>query len=449
MTKTPRETVVKARELASANDWQGVRSLLAREDGSRPKGIPLFLLARAEYELGNAAAAEPLVAEFRQQSPDHVGAHLLTARVKLATGDLDAAEAAARAGADLSPNDKPYRKVLDRIATARERTYDVEADLATIDAAFPAARTEGATPEVVAAATRVRRIEPNRHWANRLTQAKIAYFHHAPDVEAALRNYDPHQVDIAVQYGYLIWPRRIQEHVRGRSVLDVGCGFGGFGMGFLVAGATSYVGIDPAMDLDSTKARNKRARVPADLGVTPRRIAEEIPAIRLIQGPAEKQSLAETFDTITMHNVTEHLRDLDAVLAGLAGLCHADTRLVLHHHSFYSWNGHHLAPVKPSQLDESDEKQQLVYDWRHINAVPDLPDTHPIKQTLNRIRLDELRSSIEVHFDVDQWDEFPSDEEANARLTPEIVERVRTTIPDITERELTVNTVLIVARLKS
>jgi hypothetical protein len=148
MTKTPRETVVAARELAAAKDWQGVRAMLAPTDGGQPTGMELFLLARAEYELGNPAAAEPLVAEFHQQQPQHVGAHLLTARVKLATGDLDAAETAARAGAELSPNDKPYRKVLDRIAVAREEAYDVEVDLATIDAAYPAARTEGASPAV-------------------------------------------------------------------------------------------------------------------------------------------------------------------------------------------------------------------------------------------------------------------------------------------------------------
>lgn len=448
MTKTRRENVVAARELAAAKDWHGVRALLAPADGGQPAGVLLFLLARAEYELGNPAAAEPLVERFCQQRPGHAGALLLTARVKLATGDLDAAESAARAGAELARNDKPYLKVLDRIAAARDEEYDPAADLETIDAAFPEARISP-SPEVRAATERVRRVVPDADWPNDVAQAKIAYFHHAPDVDAALRNYDPDLIDVSVRFGYLTWPRRIQEHVRGRKVLDVGCGFGGFGMGFLVAGATSYSGLDPAMDLDSTRAKDKRRRAWDDMGVTPRQIADALPAIRLFQSSSEDLAFDETFDTIALHNVTEHLMQLEEVIGGLVRLCKPDTHLVFHHHNYYCWNGHHLAPNQPAQLDESNPKQQLVFDWRHITAVPELPKDHYILNNLNRVRLDELRDITERYFEIVRWNEVLSSKPTLARLTPEIVDRVREAVPDITERELTVNAVLCVARPKS
>jgi SAM-dependent methyltransferase len=453
MTKKPNETLVAARERAAAKDWEAVRSLLAPTVAEKRRGTPLFLLARAEYELGNPAAAEPLVGAFLEQRPGHTGAQLLTARVKLATGDLDAAEDAARIGAALADNDAPYQRVLRRIEAARASSgdvvADVAADLAIIDAGYAEARTSGPTAELVQAARRVSRVAPGSAWSNHVLQAKVAYFHHASDIEAALRNYDPHLIDVSTQFSYITWPRRIQEHVRGKKVLDVGCGFGGFGMGFLVAGATSYVGLDPAMDLDSTRAKDKRTRQWDDMGVTPRQIAQALPAIRLFQSTSEDLAIDETFDTIALHNVTEHLASLDDVLAGLVKLCHRDTAVVLHHHSFYSWNGHHQAPVRPSQLDENDPRHQQLYDWRHINLVPDLPEDHYIRTNLNRVRLDDLRASIEQHFDVERWDELPSDAAALARLTPEIVERVRHAVPDMTERELTINTVLCVARPKS
>ncbi|WP_188113308.1 methyltransferase [Nocardioides humilatus] len=327
-----------------------------------------------------------------------------------------------------------------------ELDIDIAADIAVIDARYAESRDGEPSDELVEAAFRLSLVEPRKNWANDATLAKVAYFHFAPDLEDALRNYDPHLVEISERFGYISWPRRIQEHVRGRKVLDVGCGFGGFGVGFLVAGAASYVGLDPSMDLDSTAAKDKRRRVWDDMGITPRQITETLPAIRLLQSSAEDGGLDETFDTIALHNVTEHLMDLEGSLASLTKLCHPETVVVLHHHNFYSWNGHHLPPVHAEQLDVDNERHQQVYDWRHINAAPDVPETHMFKRSLNRVRLDDFRAVVERHFDVVEWEETPSKDSSVARLTPEIVARVRATVPDITERELTINTVLVVAR---
>ncbi len=147
-----------------------------------------------------------------------------------------------------------------------------------------------------------------------------------------------------------------------------------------------------------------------------------------------------------MHNVTEHLLRLEEVLAGLTRLCKPTTNVVFHHHNFYCWNGHHLPPNQPAQLDETDPRHQQVYDWRHVNSVPALADDHYFMTHLNRVRLDELRDVVGRYFDIVRWDEIPSSEATLARLTPEVIERVRQAVPDITERDLQVKAVMGVVR---
>jgi SAM-dependent methyltransferase len=317
--------------------------------------------------------------------------------------------------------------------------------LAVVDAGYVEARRSGPTDELRDAAGRLADLGLVGDWTADPVAAKVAYFSNAPDVDAALRNYDPHLIEVSAEFGYITWPGRIQEHVRGRSVLDVGCGFGGFGMGFLVAGATSYVGLDPAMDLETSDAKNKRTRTWSDMGVTPREIAQTLPAIRLVRGKAEDLSLDERFDTISLHNVTEHLQQLDRVFAGLVPLCTPESTLVFHHHNFYCWNGHHEDPVQPEHFDESRWIHRQIADWRHIELVPSLPPHHRYLTDLNRVRLDELRAITEKYFDIRRWKEVLSSQATLDRLTPEILERVRRTVPDLTERDLSVNVVLVIA----
>ncbi|HEX2176346.1 MAG TPA: tetratricopeptide repeat protein [Nocardioidaceae bacterium] len=445
------ESTVDAMEAAKTaiqdKDWTTARRLLAPLVAENPHGIGAFHLARAELELGRPDMAAPLIVAFRSWRPKHVGARMLAARIHLANGQLDEAEAEARTATELDPESPAVPRLLGKIAAARE-VAEAERFVSVIDSQYQAARTTGTTPEMLEAAQALQGRKPGSDWTRDRRQATIAYFHFATDLESALRNYDPHLIDISSRFDYISWPKRIQEYVRGKSVLDVGCGFGGFGMGFLIAGTKAYVGLDPAMELDSSRAKNKRVRKWADMGVTPREIADAIPAIRLFQSSSEDKAFDETFDTIALHNVTEHLLQLEEVLNGLSRFCKPDTNVVFHHHNYYCWNGHHLAPNQPNQLDEQNSRHQQVYDWRHINLVADLPEDHYIMTNLNRIRLDELYEVTAKHFHIVRWDEVPSTDQTLARLTPEIVERVREAVPDISERELITNAVLAVARPK-
>ena len=62
-----------------------------------------------------------------------------------------------------------------------------------------------------------------------------------------------------VDFGYVMWPFTIRELIVDKDVLDVGCGSGVHGLSFIMAGARSYTGLDPLIDLASSKVKHKSA----------------------------------------------------------------------------------------------------------------------------------------------------------------------------------------------
>ena len=444
-----------ARDALARGEHDEGRRILDPLVEEAPAGPAALVLARLELDADRPDVALTVLDAFVESRPQHGGATLLRARAKLAVGDLHGARRDAETAATLMPDPEPAGRVLVKIDKARASAADhdmlpeVRSLLAVVDAGYPEGRRGAPTDELRAAVRQLAELEVGGDWTADPDWAKVAYFSNAADVDEALRSYDPHLIEVSAEFGYITWPRRIQEYVRGRSVIDVGCGFGGFGMGFLVAGATSYLGLDPAMDLETSDAKNKRIRTWSDMGTTPREIAASLPAIRLVRGKSEDLSFDEKFDTISLHNVTEHLIELDRVFAGLVPLCKADSKLVFHHHNFYCWNGHHEAPNQPEQLDESRWIHRQIADWRHIDIVPSLPSYHQYLTDLNRIRLDELRTITAKYFHIERWEEIPSSSSTLARLTPEVLDRVRQTVPDLTERDLSINVVLAVASPKA
>jgi len=405
-------------------------------------------MARIEFEAGNLASALEYIQRFLKQRLEHPGGRILQARILLASGQNDAALAEARAIQSFKPDHLQVVVLLKEIAAA-QTTQKALKHIALIDAGFPEIRGKPIAEDVLNAAKALSECEVGPEWANDAVNAKIAYFHHATDLNQALRNYDPHLTDVSAELDYITWPKRIHEFVKGKSVLDVGCGFGGYGMGFLIAGATSYTGLDPAMDLDSTRAKNKRIREWSDMGVTPREIMLALPDIDLYQGTAESITFNKTFDTIALHNVTEHLLQLDLVFEGLLPLCAPDTRIVFLHHNYYCWNGHHFQPNQPHQFDPYNPDHLGVYDWNHIGIVDQLPEDHYFRTGLNRVTLDEIHAITHKHFEVEEWREIPSSPATLARLTPDVRTRVQACRPELNDRDLSVNVVYCVARRKT
>jgi SAM-dependent methyltransferase len=282
-------------------------------------------------------------------------------------------------------------------------------------------------------------------WQDDALYAKVAHFAFQEDINAAVASYAPELISMSVEYGYLAWPRKIQNFILNKSVLDVGCGFGGYGIGFLVAGARSYTGLDPAMDLDSNKAKNKRTRSIALMPKTPRQIMAAIPRIRLIQGKSEDIAHQGQYDVISLHNVTEHLMDIDRVFMGFLPLMKKETRIVFLHHHFFCWNGHHMAPARLEDFDEASEAHRKYADWAHVIHGNAYPENDYIKTGLNQVSLAALKTAVETYFQIFSWEEEYSREAVLKRLTPELIEKALAARPEITRKDLEVQTVFCVA----
>lgn len=310
----------------------------------------------------------------------------------------------------------------------------------------------------LAKAEKARLKEIQRSFHNDPKVAVQAYFVHNGRGLGSRLNCHRQMIRRAVEFNYLNWPRKIMNDVKGKDVLDVGCGTGLHAVGFLVVGVKSYTGLDPYVDLQNDIARNYRAkRTPGyrytleematrnpsrdgrdeHFGWTPAQMRRRLPRVDLIPGTFEQVAPSRTFDVAVLHNVTEHLIQIDEVFEGVWRLLRPDGEIVFNHHNFYCWNGHHLPPKFVSEIDPADPDQENFMDWNHV--VYDPVDDHYIAWGLNRIRLDELRALTERYFHVERWDESRTDEDRGVnRLTDEI----RARHAHLTQRELTTQNVL-------
>lgn len=407
-----------------------------------PVGIIDLQLARAKLAIGEPADAEALIDSFLHGRPGHD----LGMRIKQEIHAAREASGGASAGAGSAVAAKKFGPEASGAASREPSDFEarLKAHVETVDAgtdgnaATKAIRWLRAHEAQIAAA----------NWANDVDLAKAAHFAFAKGPKIACENYEPYLIEKSVEYGYLTWPRRVQDYIRHRKVLDIGCGFGAYGNGFLAAGATEYTGIDPQMPLDSPKVKNKRQRQRADLGMTPRDIMERCPKIRLINGVFEDLATDDKFGAVTLHNVTEHLHNIRSILPDMKALFEDDGYLIYHHHNFYCWNGHHKAPVRPEVYTPGEGEQDLVADWNHILIAPDLPPDHYFNTNLNQIRLDEIKAITYEHYDVEIWNEVESSKSVRARLTDTVMKRLQKFDETLTERDLMVNAVLCIAKPK-
>lgn len=343
-------------------------------------------------------------------------------------------------------NQNQHKKKLPRPQIAALED-ELTPELTTIDVAIEKGKIRRARKHVKNVIGKRDSIE-RTNWAHSTVLAKAAHFAFADDLKRAIVNYNAYLIEKSVEFNYVVWPRRIQKFIQGKNILDVGCGFGAFGNGFLIAGANSYCGVDPGMKLDSSFVKNKRKRERADLGMTPNEIMDSCPDIRLVNSTFENLAMSDLFDVIVLHNVTEHLLQIKAVFSGLKKFMAAGSKLIFHHHNFYCWNGHHLAPNRPEQYDQSDPKHKMYVDWNHILIAKDMPPDHYFNRGLNQIRLKKLREVVDRDYVVDVWEEKDPSDDVLKRLTPQRLSTLQRFDPSLTRQDLLVNAVLCVASPK-
>jgi SAM-dependent methyltransferase len=246
-----------------------------------------------------------------------------------------------------------------------------------------------------------------------------------------------------VDFGYVMWPFTIRELIAGKDVLDVGCGSGVHGLSFIMAGARSYTGLDPLIDLASSKVKHKSLRYWTDFGYTSGQITELVPSVELIRGVFENVAPDRMFDVAAMHNATEHFYNLEQIFSGVAERLRLGGKLVFQHHNYFAWNGHHMQPKLISNIQPGNPKHERYMDWAHLRFVgePD-PDTD---QKVNKVRIGELQAIIERYFEIREWRLLQSTVSQGAgRLTDEIAERW----PTYSREELTTQSVFCVAETR-
>lgn len=251
-------------------------------------------------------------------------------------------------------------------------------------------------------------------------------------------------VQQALELGYLRWPKALAKWCRGKDVVDVGCGMGLHGVGFLLEGANTYTGVDPLIKPKSGVLKNLHSGKRLDCGWTPERLMECMERFRMIRGISNELEGKQLFDVATLHNATEHLTDLAGVFASVARLLRPGGRLIFSHHNWFSWNGHHQEPKTTGRIDPDNPEHGRFVDWAHLSGTH--PPDHYVMTKLNRLSLDEVRAITGQHFEVEWERTFLSTPNQGAgRLT----DAIRAQHPALQESDLTTQSLFCVARLKT
>lgn len=231
--------------------------------------------------------------------------------------------------------------------------------------------------------------------------------------------------------------------MRDKDIVDVGCGMGLHGVGFLAEGANSYVGIDPEVKPRSSIMKDVYTGKRIDCGWTPEALMAQLPRFEMIRGLSNELEGKRQFDLATLHNATEHLVALDAVFGSVHRLLRPGGQIVFSHHNWFCWNGHHQPPKTVAQMNPDDPQQQRYTDWEHLQG--EFPADSYVMTKLNRYRLDEVRQITEKWFTIEQWKPVLSAPEQGAgRLT----DLVRSRHPQLAETDFTTQSVWVLARKK-
>nr|WP_245216422.1 methyltransferase domain-containing protein [Sagittula salina] len=255
--------------------------------------------------------------------------------------------------------------------------------------------------------------------------------------------FQPALLQRAAAFGYMAWPERIAEHLDGRDVLDVGCGAGLHGLGYLAHGARSVLGIDPELRLDRDRVKNLATRRREGFGWTPKEIAARVAPWQVEATAIEHLETDRRFDLAVMHHVLAHVEDVSLALARVAALLRPGGRIVIRHKNFYAWNGHAQSPKTVAAIRPGDAAQQPLLDWGHLGW--DAPQDHYIARRLNRVRLDAVLEAVSALFRIETQEEVQSTGETGlGRLTPE----VRARFPTLGQRDFEVQALHLTAVLK-
>ena len=233
------------------------------------------------------------------------------------------------------------------------------------------------------------------------------------------------------------------EPIENKHILDVGCGSGFYGPVFLALGAASYTGCDYKFDPESNKARDFTSLEITEMDMKSRDLMALFPGrVDLLAGGWESLAPDRRYDLVLMFMVTEHILDLDGAFASVARWLAPGGAFEFLHHNYAAWNGHHQPPRTIAEINPKDALQARYMDWNHLIHPPG-PEDYTARK-LNRVRLDELKQTVERHLTIQSWEELPmTTEQGRDRLIPEI----QALLPEYSRRELLCQAVRCCARI--
>ncbi len=260
-----------------------------------------------------------------------------------------------------------------------------------------------------------------------------------PDLDAALQRLRPGGPDRSLVVATLQqtldagWKTIVDEvdgavGLRGKDVLEVGCGWCWHAPLMLGRGAKSYRGLDFDVDVEARTIQDRGLseshhyesasfhEMPLALGSFVSGFDDaEVHKGDIVDAPWPDAS----FDAVFMLVVTEHVIDPRAMLQRCHDLLRPGGRLYFSHGSYHCWNGHHRPPRLVHEFDTDNPDMVAVADWAHLQhpVVNDRAD----QDHLNRIRIHELMADVTRLFVVDDWSFVESSAATGRdRLTPEL-----------------------------
>ncbi len=196
--------------------------------------------------------------------------------------------------------------------------------------------------------------------------------------------------------------RADDDSFRGRSILDFGARTGFHGLAFLAAGAARYAAYDKhsrSFHFDYVKNHMADEHDFTHLGFTMAQLAERHPRRFELICAKKFTPPRRRFDLICLFSVSEHLRRPDKVFRALVPCLARRGRLLISHHNFFCWNGHHGEPRSVAQLHRMQAQGQPtpLADWNFFDA--------PIDNTeLNRLAPARLRTLLVRRYHIRRWE---------------------------------------------
>ena len=231
-------------------------------------------------------------------------------------------------------------------------------------------------------------------------------------------------IEIARDWGYFAGSIKQRSDLwKGLRILDVGMGGGPHSLSYISLGATGYYGVDPVAGTEHVRdfRSNKDPNIPSyhAFPVSTTEMMELFPQISIysdILDNVADEIKGKKPQIAILSAVTEHLQDMKSVFEGIWGVLSKGGLLHLTHNNYYSWTGHHESPRDPKSWDPTNENQNKVVDWRHLET-----DHHRyLDKNLNRVRLNDFKRLVNKFFEIVQWKETII---ARERLSDEIRKR--------------------------